>query len=128
MLRFAADFGKIVKIIDIAVGAPYEDNGAVYIYLGGPNGIISKPSQRLAAPYNGNVAPFTPHMFGHGLSKGSDIDGNYYLGNIVKRAAIFWYLNLTFDRYCRWSTQCRSSLCVQKLSCCQSDSKCSSIK
>lgn len=70
--------------VDIAVGAPYEDNGAVYIYLGGANGLISKPSQRLAAPYNGNVAPFTPHMFGQSLSKGSDIDQNNYLGKQCK--------------------------------------------
>ncbi|KAJ6640903.1 Integrin alpha-PS3 [Pseudolycoriella hygida] len=64
---------------DIAIGAPYEDNGAVYIYLGSANGIITKPSQKLSAPFNGNVAPFTPHMFGHSLSKGSDIDQNNYL-------------------------------------------------
>lgn len=68
------------KISDIAVGAPYEENGAVYIYLGGATGLITKPSQRLSAPLNGNVAPFSPHMFGQGLSKGSDIDQNNYLG------------------------------------------------
>lgn len=76
---------KFSNFVDIAIGAPHEDNGAVYIYLGGPNGLISKPSQRLPAPYNGNVAPFTPHMFGHGLSKGSDIDQNNYLGKQTTR-------------------------------------------
>lgn len=30
---------------DIAVGAPYEGNGVVYIYLGSKSGLISKPSQ-----------------------------------------------------------------------------------
>lgn len=83
--RFGSSISKLGDINqdgyrDIAVGAPYEGNGAVYIYLGGPNGIISKPSQILTAPDNGNVAPFTPHMFGHGLSKGADIDQNNYLG------------------------------------------------
>lgn len=30
---------------DLAIGAPYEGNGVVYIYLGSPNGLITKPSQ-----------------------------------------------------------------------------------
>ena len=30
---------------DIAVGAPYEGKGTVYIYLGSKNGIIKTPSQ-----------------------------------------------------------------------------------
>lgn len=97
-------------ITDIAIGAPHEDNGAVYIYLGGPNGIISKPSQRLAAPYNANVAPFTSHMFGHGLSKGSDIDQNNYLGKRVKPIAEIFDAMLNFlsffYRLSRWSTEC----------------------
>lgn len=71
---------KIEKFTDIAVGAPYEDNGVVYIYLGGPDGIIGKPSQTLIAPKNANVPLSTHHMFGYGLSKGSDIDGNGYVG------------------------------------------------
>lgn len=32
-------------IDDIAIGAPYEDNGVVYIYLGSSNGLIKEPSQ-----------------------------------------------------------------------------------
>lgn len=31
--------------IDIAIGAPYEDIGAIYIYLGSANGLITPPSQ-----------------------------------------------------------------------------------
>lgn len=64
---------------DIAIGAPYEENGAVYIYLGGTNGISQKPSQKLSAPPNINANQFMTHMFGHGLSKGTDIDQNKYL-------------------------------------------------
>lgn len=30
---------------DLAVGAPYEDSGVVYIYLGSAQGLISEPSQ-----------------------------------------------------------------------------------
>lgn len=30
---------------DIAIGAPYEGKGTVYIYLGSKNGIITTPSQ-----------------------------------------------------------------------------------
>lgn len=32
---------------DIAIGAPYEKKGTVYIYLGSKNGIITIPSQVL---------------------------------------------------------------------------------
>lgn len=30
---------------DIAVGAPYEGKGAIYIYLGSQNGLIKEPAQ-----------------------------------------------------------------------------------
>ena len=30
---------------DIAVGAPYEGNGVVYVFLGSENGIIHEPAQ-----------------------------------------------------------------------------------
>lgn len=30
---------------DIAIGAPYEGNGTVYIYLGSKDGLILEPSQ-----------------------------------------------------------------------------------
>lgn len=63
---------------DLAVSAPFEGNGVVYIYRGGPDGLSESPSQRLEAldkhqsPYeNENQA-----MFGHGMSHGVDIDSN----------------------------------------------------
>lgn len=66
---------------DIAVGAPYEDNGVVYIYMGSQNGITSTPSQRIVAPTNDLFNPSTlSAIFGHGLSKGVDIDNNNYVG------------------------------------------------
>jgi len=30
---------------DVAIGAPYEGSGAVYIYLGSDNGLITEPAQ-----------------------------------------------------------------------------------
>lgn len=67
---------------DVAVGAPYESGGqgAVYIYLGGADGIKTTPSQKiLAADFQG------PDLMGFGiaLSRGVDIDGNGYPGNII---------------------------------------------
>jgi FG-GAP repeat len=85
--RFGTTLGKIGDINhdgynDIAISAPFEGNGAVYIYLGGPDGVSTKPSQRIQAPseipipYPGFETQSA--MFGHGLSRGVDIDGNGY--------------------------------------------------
>lgn len=68
--------------VDLAVGAPFEGHGAVYIFLGGSNGLSTKPSQRLLSPkFNGvGSTPAAPAMFGHGLSKGCDVDSNTFPG------------------------------------------------
>lgn len=65
---------------DIAIGAPFDGNGAVYVYLGGPKGIRDIHSQIIKPPMNVmNLSPSTGgFMFGHGLSKGVDIDFNSY--------------------------------------------------
>ncbi|XP_043645063.1 integrin alpha-PS5-like [Drosophila teissieri] len=60
---------------DLAVAAPFEGNGAVFIFLGSQHGLPDQPSQRLDAPLR-EPCPYGAHMFGHGLSRGSDIDGN----------------------------------------------------
>ncbi|XP_016972539.1 integrin alpha-PS3 isoform X2 [Drosophila rhopaloa] len=60
---------------DVAVGAPFAGNGSVFIYLGGELGLRDQPSQRLDAPSE-QPSKYGSHMFGHGLSRGSDIDGN----------------------------------------------------
>ena len=83
--RFGTALGKIGDINldgfnDLAISAPFEGNGAVYIHLGGPEGISTKASQRLEAP---SVVP-SPYdnvqssMFGFGISRGVDIDANGY--------------------------------------------------
>ncbi|XP_044249047.1 integrin alpha-PS3 [Drosophila takahashii] len=60
---------------DVAVGAPFAGNGVVFIYLGSEDGLRDQPSQRLEAPSQ-QPSPYGSYMFGHGLSRGSDIDGN----------------------------------------------------
>ncbi|XP_017485527.1 PREDICTED: integrin alpha-PS3-like, partial [Rhagoletis zephyria] len=57
---------------DIAIGAPFADGGgAVAIYFGSSTGLAEQPRQIL------NVSDqFADGMFGHGLSKGVDIDAN----------------------------------------------------
>ncbi|XP_050306120.1 integrin alpha-5-like [Anthonomus grandis grandis] len=54
---------------DVAISAPYEDNGrgAVYIYKGGPEGL--EFSQRL-------IGADDSKGFGAGLSRGNDVDNN----------------------------------------------------
>ncbi|XP_053664153.1 integrin alpha-PS3-like [Anopheles marshallii] len=82
--RFGTSLGKIGDINrdgygDIAIGAPFEDDGTVYIFLGSANGIQTRPSQRLVPSLTQLHAPSgQPHMFGHALSRGVDIDGNGY--------------------------------------------------
>lgn len=61
---------------DLIVAAPFEANdGAIYIYHGSANGLSSKPCQKIVAPQSGSNLN---QMFGHGLSKGVDIDRNKY--------------------------------------------------
>lgn len=61
---------------DVAIGAPNENDfrGAVYIYHGGPNGLVSRYSMKLLAQ---NIDPEL-RMFGHSISGGVDMDGNGY--------------------------------------------------
>ncbi|XP_015598210.1 integrin alpha-PS1 isoform X2 [Cephus cinctus] len=59
---------------DIAIGAPYEGMGAVYIYLGSKNGIITVPSQVIHT----EEMPTTLKTFGYSLSGGIDMDHNGY--------------------------------------------------
>lgn len=69
------------KLADVAVGAPYEDNGrgVVYIYNGSPTGLLSKPSQVISAR---NVYD---HLggFGYSISNPADVDANGYNGGHI---------------------------------------------
>ncbi|XP_059622355.1 integrin alpha-PS3-like [Phlebotomus argentipes] len=75
--RFGTSFGKIGDINldgfnDLAVGAPYEDSGVVYIFLGSREGLQKKPVQKILSP-GGN------RLFGYSISRGVDIDANGYV-------------------------------------------------
>jgi FG-GAP repeat len=85
--RFGMALAKIGDINkdrynDLAVAAPYEDNGVVYIFLGGPRGPSMTHSQRIVAPSGPGVSP-NKMMFGIGLSRGVDVDGNFYNGKFM---------------------------------------------
>ncbi|CAH0386379.1 unnamed protein product [Bemisia tabaci] len=60
---------------DIAVGAPYENDGVIYIYLGSKNGLITEPSQVIRS----EALPVR-HIttLGYSLSGGLDLDQNGY--------------------------------------------------
>ncbi|XP_078084521.1 integrin alpha-6-like isoform X2 [Mustelus asterias] len=57
---------------DIAIGAPYDGNGKVFIYHGSSSGINTKPSQVL----DGN--DFGVPLFGYSLAGNLDLDENQY--------------------------------------------------
>ena len=67
---------------DLAVGAPYEGHGAVYIFHGGHDGLQSEPSQRI---YAGQLPSLVQPLrtFGHALSAGMDMDLNGYPDMVV---------------------------------------------
>ncbi|XP_020369983.1 integrin alpha-6 isoform X2 [Rhincodon typus] len=57
---------------DIAIGAPYEENGKVYIYHGSRSGINTEPSQIL------DGKDFGVPLFGYSLAGNLDLDENNY--------------------------------------------------
>ncbi|AWP11780.1 putative integrin alpha-6-like [Scophthalmus maximus] len=56
---------------DIAVGAPYDGSGRVYVYCGSSDGIDKKPAQVLSPGSKNN-------LFGYSLSGNLDVDDNQY--------------------------------------------------
>lgn len=73
---------------DVAIGAPWEDDGAVYIYLGSASGLRQTHSQKLQP----QDFPQTMKGFGMGLSRGIDFDKNGYpdlaIGSFVSGHAV----------------------------------------
>uniref|UniRef100_A0A336MXS4 CSON002754 protein n=1 Tax=Culicoides sonorensis TaxID=179676 RepID=A0A336MXS4_CULSO len=63
---------------DVAIGAPMEGNGVVYIYHGSAQGLMSKPSQKVLPSGSQIPTKFPGLMFGHSISTGVDIDSNGY--------------------------------------------------
>ncbi|XP_036025561.1 integrin alpha-7 isoform X1 [Onychomys torridus] len=72
---------------DIAVGAPFDGDGKVFIYHGSSLGVVVKPSQVL----EGEAVDIK--SFGYSLSGGLDVDGNDYpdllVGSLADTAALF---------------------------------------
>lgn len=68
---------------DIAVGAPYEGAGVVYVYLGSKQGLNEKPSQRIAASELGRNLPQPIRTFGISIAGNTDLDGNSYVDMVV---------------------------------------------
>lgn len=67
-------------LADVAVGAPFggeTQQGAVFVFPGGPQGLAAKPSQVLLPLW---PAGRSPDFFGSALRGGSDLDGNGYPG------------------------------------------------
>lgn len=66
--------------VDLAVGAPYEGQGAVYIYLGSGEGLNSEPSQVIYARELPKKILNERNItsFGYSLSGGMDLDDNGY--------------------------------------------------
>ncbi|XP_038607027.1 integrin alpha-6 isoform X2 [Tachyglossus aculeatus] len=69
---------------DIAVGAPYDGSGKVYVYHGSPNGINTKPTQILEGQ--------TP-SFGYSIAGNMDLDQNSYpdiaVGSLSDSVSVF---------------------------------------
>ncbi|XP_034662240.1 integrin alpha-PS1 isoform X1 [Drosophila subobscura] len=70
---------------DIAVGAPYEGQGVVYIYLGSRQGLSDKPAQRIQASELGATVPQGQPIrtFGISIAGNTDLDGNSYPDVVV---------------------------------------------
>ncbi|MGH0167059.1 UNVERIFIED_CONTAM: hypothetical protein FKN15_054799 [Acipenser sinensis] len=86
---------------DIAVGAPFDGDGKVYIYHGSASGINTKPAQVLDGEGVG------VKLFGYSLSGGMDIDGNSYPDLVVGSLS---------DSVVLYSSQCDASPLLTALS------------
>ncbi|XP_068275007.1 integrin alpha-3 isoform X2 [Nyctibius grandis] len=74
---------------DIAVGAPFEGPGKVYIYHSSAGGLLAKPRQVISG---GELGPASTRTFGYSLSGGLDVDGNSYpdllVGSLAERVVL----------------------------------------
>lgn len=94
--RFGMSLGRIGDLDndgyqDVAVGAPFENDGAVYIFSGSADGLRAKYIQKISAPVRPTEPGAAeedqsqvPAMFGMSITRGVDVDGNAYNGEIKK--------------------------------------------
>jgi len=82
--------------IDLAVGAPYEDKGAVYVFHGSARGILPEFSQRISAREFPGV--MRGGAFGASLSPSPvDLDNNGYPDLVIGQIIL-----LSQSSYCRF--------------------------
>ncbi|XP_031947548.1 LOW QUALITY PROTEIN: integrin alpha-3 [Corvus moneduloides] len=74
---------------DIAVGAPFEGPGKVYIYHSSAEGLRDRPQQVISGS---DLGPTEMKTFGYSLSGGLDMDGNSYpdllVGSLSERIVL----------------------------------------
>ncbi|NXF27229.1 ITA3 protein, partial [Rhodinocichla rosea] len=74
---------------DIAVGAPFEGHGKVYIYHSSAEGLRDRPRQVISGA---ELGPTRIKTFGYSLSGGLDMDGNSYpdllVGSLSERVVL----------------------------------------
>ena len=72
----------IFDLLDVVVSAPYEDDGkgAIYLYLGGIQGIQLQPTNGYWQRISASSFPFIARGFGISISA-ADIDNNQYPGD-----------------------------------------------
>ncbi|NWS76361.1 ITA3 protein, partial [Crotophaga sulcirostris] len=74
---------------DIAVGAPFEGPGKVYIYHSSAEGLLDTPRQVISGS---DLGPASMRTFGYSLSGGLDVDGNSYpdllVGSLAERVVL----------------------------------------
>ncbi|NWT76977.1 ITA3 protein, partial [Prunella himalayana] len=77
---------------DIAVGAPFEGPGKVYIYHSSAEGLRDRPRQVISGS---ELGPTKIKTFGYSLSGGLDMDGNSYpdllVGSLGERVVLLRY-------------------------------------
>ncbi|XP_041282183.1 integrin alpha-3 [Onychostruthus taczanowskii] len=75
--------------LDIAVGAPFEGPGKVYIYHSSAQGLRDRPRQVISGA---ELGPTKIKTFGYSLSGGLDMDGNSYpdllVGSLSERVVL----------------------------------------
>lgn len=72
-------FNKL--ILDVAISAPYEDAGMVYLFRGSAEGLESGYEQKLVPS---SFTPLHVRGFGLGMSRGADLNGDGHNGLYIK--------------------------------------------
>jgi len=75
--------------VDLAVGAPYEDKGVVYVFHGSARGVLPQYSQRISARELPGVMRAGGGAFGASLSPSpADLDDNGYPDLVIGQISV----------------------------------------